>query len=424
MPRTVVFTGIASLAALCVSLSLAEGPQRRSAAGRRHPITEPTEAVKLVAPDARDGDEFGRSVAIYGPTIVVGAPGEVTHTKPPSAGSVHVFSGKHWNWHYEQELVATEYQDGASFGRAVAVWEDTIAVGAEHGDVSEARNAGWVDVFVRTEDLWVPEQKLVPSDPGVENHYGHALALRGDTLAVGTWGCDKVYIFERSGGRWTQVQRLHMPPPEGGNFGASLTLSDTTLVVGAEWSNLAGRSRGGAAFVFEKRSGAWEQTQALTASDAQADDRFGSSVAVSDDTIVVGALRDDHGSSTDSGSAYVFTRSDAGWVESQKLISGTPREEQRFGTSVCVCRNHMMIGAPHDNPLGLDNAGCGYSYARSVGTWRAVDTLWASDAAAGNLFGEVAVHDRTAVVGARLADHSDLMDPGAAYVFLLPVRVD
>ena len=424
MSRTLLFPGMALLAALCVGVSLAEGPQRRPAAGRRHPITEPTEAVKLVAPDARDGDEFGRSVAIYGPTIVVGAPGEVTHVKPPSAGSAHVFSGKNWIWRHDQELVASDYQDGASFGRSVAVWEDTIAVGAEHADVSGVENAGSVYVFIRSEDRWVPQQKLVPADPGVENHFGHALALWGDTLVVGTWGCNKVYIFERSGAWWTLVRRLHKPSPEGGNFGVSVALSDTTLVVGSEWSDLAGCYRGGAAFVFETKGDAWEQTQGLTASDAQYDDRFGSSVAMSDDTIVIGALRDDHGSSANSGSAYVYTRAEAEWVESQKLISGTPGEERQFGSSVCVCRNHMMIGAPRDTPLGLANAGCGYFYTQSAGTWRSVDTVWASDARAGNLFGEVAVHGRTAVVGARLADHSDLIDPGAAYVFLLPVRVN
>jgi hypothetical protein len=84
----------------------------------------------------------------------------------------------------------------------------------------------------------------------------------------------------------------------------------------------------------------------------------------------------------------------------------------------------MMVGAPHDTPLGLDNAGCGYFYSRSAGSWLIVDSLWASDAAVDNLFGEVAVSGRTAVVGARLADHSGLTDPGAAYVFALPAHVN
>jgi hypothetical protein len=422
--RSLRFSAVTTLLASSVAVTLADEVARRPSAPRYPPVTRPVEVAKLIAPDARDGDEFGRSVAIHGATIVVGAPGEVTGTRSPSTGSAYVFEGPWRNRRCQQKLVASDYQDGASFGRSVAVWEDTIAVGAEHEDVPGVRNAGSVDVFVRTDDLWVPQQRLIPSDPGVENHYGHALAMRGDTLVVGTWGCNKVYIFKRTGTTWTELQKLHKPPPEGGNFGVSVALSDTTLVVGSESSDLAGYSRAGAAFVFEERDGSWEQTQELTASDPEADDRFGSSVAVFDDTIVVGAARDDHGSSVDSGSAYVFERSEDRWVESQKLISGTPATQQLFGSSVCVCRNNMMVGAPHDAPLGLDDAGCGYFYSRSAGSWAIVDSLWASDAAAENLFGEVAVHGRTAVVGARLADHSGLANPGAAYVYLLPSHVD
>ncbi len=422
--RTTQLSAAATLLGCCVAVTLADDAARRPAAPRYPPITQPVEVAKLVAPDARDGDEFGRSVAIHGSTIVVGAPGEVTGMRSPSAGSAHVFERRGWNWRYQQTLVASDAQNRASFGRAVAVWGDTVVVGAEHERHPSGDNAGAVHVFTRHGMNWVLRQTLVASDPGRENHFGHSLSLFDDTLVVGTWGCDKVYIFERSGDRWTQVRRLHKPPPHGGNFGVSVAMSKTTLVVGSEWSDLAGPHRGGAAFLFDRADGSWQQIQELTASDTEADDRFGSSVAVSDDTIIVSAIRDDHGSSLDSGSAYVFERSEVGWVESQKLISSAPASGQQFGSSVCVCRNNMMVGAPHDTPLGLDNAGCGYFYSRSAGSWLIVDSLWASDAAVDNLFGEVAVSGQTAVVGARLADHSGLTDPGAAYVFALPAHVN
>ena len=204
----------------------------------------------------------------------------------------------------------------------------------------------------------------------------------------------------------------------------SVALSDTPLVVGSESSRLSGYPGAGAVFVFERSHDTWELAQELTASDAHANDRFGGSVAISDDTIAVGALLDDHGSSTNSGSTYIFTRTDGEWVETQKLISGAPTGEQQFGASVCVCGTHMMVGAPNDRPLGLDNAGCGYLFARTGESWHGAGTLWATDASADTLFGEVAVHGRTAVVGSRLADHAGLTDPGAAYVFLLPGRAN
>lgn len=414
----------AFLIASSVAVTLADEMATRRSTRRYHSITQPIEVAKLVAPDARSGDEFGRSLAIYGPTIVVGAPGDVANKRLPSPGSAYVFEGGGRNWQIQQTLVASDYQDGASFGRSVAVWGDTIAVGAEHENHSGVDNAGAVYVFVRRGSEWVLEQKLCARDPGYEDHFGHSLSIHEDTLAIGTWGCDKAYVFERLEGTWSLVRRLHKPPPHGGHFGVSVALSESTLVVGSEWSKLSGRYRGGAAFVFERAYDSWQQVQGLTASDPEPNDGFGRSVAVSEDTIVVGAIRDDHGSSVDSGSVYVFEPSEIGWVESQKLIPGAPASGQQFGNSVCICRNYMMVGAPSDIPLGLDNAGCGYFCSRSAGSWFMVDSFWADDAKAGNLFGEVAVHGRTAVVGARLADHSGLRDAGAAYVYLLPPHVN
>ena len=243
-------SAIATLVVCSVAVIQSQEVARRPAALRYPPITQPVEVAKLVAPDPCLGGEFGRSVAIHGSTIVVGAPGNVTQPGQEMAGSAYVFEGHGWSWRYRQTLVGSGSQNGASFGRSVAVWGDTIAVGAEHEDVSGVKNTGSVDVFVRTGDAWVLQQKLSPGDPGVEDHYGHAMALYDDTLVVGTWGCDKVYIFERSGDTWTQVQRLHNSPPRGGNFGVSIALFEKTLVVGSDWSSLAGPNRGGAAFVF------------------------------------------------------------------------------------------------------------------------------------------------------------------------------
>jgi len=417
-PLLSVLMALALLAAI-VSLTAA-GEIQRVTVDRQVPVPAPAEVSKLVAPYPEENGEFGRSVATNGRFVVIGAPGIVHDHSRMSDGSAHVYVRKGWGYIHRQKLVSNDQQDDESFGRSVGVFGNTIAVGAEHDNSSGNVYSGAVYIFERTRHGWMWRQKLAPDDLWDSDHFGNSLAIYEDTLVIGTWGADKVYVYERDGETWVQRQVIRMPPPNHRNFGHSVSLFKDTLVVGAEWNDHSDHDAAGAAYVFERFDQAFVNTHALIALDAEDEDHFGSSVSVSGDTIVVGAQGDDHGTDENSGSAYVFTRAGEHWIRAKKLTPPTVRGWQQFGRSVAVSRNRIAVGAPGDSPLGPWGTGCGFEFKCVAGDWCYRDPVVSNDAAAGDHLGEVALHGHISVFGAREANHSGLENAGAAYVVLLP----
>jgi hypothetical protein len=162
----------------------------------------------------------------------------------------------------------------------------------------------------------------------------------------------------------------------------------------------------------------------LIASDAAANDQLGISVAVSGDTAVVGAFWDDHAGGGDAGSAYVFVRAGGVWTEQAKLTASDAAAEERFGGSVAVSGDTVVVGAFWSSHVGW-TAGSAYVFVRAGGVWTEQAQLTASDAAGSDLFGySIAVSGDTAVVGARFDDHAGGTDAGSAYVFLVGTDSD
>ncbi|MGI8758559.1 MAG: Calx-beta domain-containing protein, partial [Acidimicrobiales bacterium] len=222
------------------------------------------------------------------------------------------------------------------------------------------------------------------------------------------------------GTTWAQQAKLTaIDAAAGDRFGRSVAVSGDTAVVGAYLDDDAfAGTDSGSAHVFTRTGTTWAQQAKLTAIDAAAGDRFGRSVAVSGDTAVVGAPFDDP-TDTDSGSAYVFTRTGATWAEQAKLTAADGAADDHFGRSVAVSGDTAVVGAhfDDDDDAGTDS-GSAYVFTRTGTTWAQQAKLTAADAAAYDYFGySVAVSGDTAVVGARGDDDAGL-DSGSAYVFV------
>jgi len=188
-------------------------------------------------------------------------------------------------------------------------------------------------------------------------------------------------------------------------FGCSVSVSGDTAVVGSSFDDDGGTDSG-SAYVFTRSGSTWTQQAKLTASDAAVEDRFGDSVSVSGDTAVVGAWKDDDGGES-SGSAYVFTRSGSTWTEQAKLTASDAAVEDLFGRSVSVSGDTAVVGSSFDDDAG-ESSGSAYVFTRSGSTWTQQAKLTASDAAVLDAFGRsVSVSGDTAVVGAS----------GSVYVF-------
>jgi hypothetical protein len=264
-------------------------------------------------------DTFGYSVAISGDTVVVGAVaegsnatgvnGDQSNNSAGAAGAAYVFTRSGAVWTQQAYLKASNTDAGDQFGGySVAFAGDTLVVGAKeeasnatgvNGDQTNnsADGAGAAYVFTRSGAVWTQQAYLKASNTDSEDQFGWSVAISGDTLVVG----------------------------------ARVEASNATGVNGDQTDNSANSA--GAAYVFTRSGTVWSQQAYLKASNTDASDGFGAHVAISGDTVVVGAIVEasnatgvngdqSDNSAANSGAVYVFTRSGTVW--SQRPISRHP----------------------------------------------------------------------------------------------------
>ena len=402
--------------------------------------------LTLTASDGAAGDNLGRSVAVSGDTVVVGVPGDDYNGF--NAGSAYVFVKPGGGWAAsltpDARLTASDGTASDSFGFSVAVAGDTVVVGRTFRD-GGATDSGSAYVFVEPGGGWTgsltEDAKLTASDGAARDQFGFSVAVSGNTVVVGAQGDDdngsnsgSAYVFVEPGGRWagSLTQDAKLTASDGvasDQFGLSVAVSGDTVVVGVHGDDDNG-SNSGSAYVFVEPGGGWAgsltQDAKLTASDGAADDRLGRSVAVSGDTVVVGASVDDD-NGTDSGSAYVFVAPGGRWAGSltqdAKLTASDGAAGNQFGFSVAVSRDTVVVGAHQDDNDDGPLAGSAYVFVEPGGRWAGSLTedakLAASDGAAGDRFGlSMAVSVDTVVVGVP-GDGDNGSNSGSAYVFEL-----
>jgi hypothetical protein len=274
-------------------------------------VWDPVQAIEGIA----DDDAFGFSVALDGDTLVVGAPGS------GAAGAVSIFErspGPPPTWNEIQTLVGASAGD--AFGSALAIDGDRIAVGAPQdiegcpGDPGLPCAPGATHVLARCVvaacvDAWETRAVLVPAGGAPGDRFGAALAMDGPTLVVGapraddrcpnTWPeCDagRGHVYERDAGgpdAWGPVALLRVDDPDPlGELGASVAISGDTLVLGASGDDEAAVDAG-AVHIYARSGETWVHSDKIIPEDAEARDRFGASVAVDAGTLAVGAYRED-----------------------------------------------------------------------------------------------------------------------------------
>ncbi len=334
--------------------------------------------AKLYASDAAARDHFGVSVSISGDTLVVGA-----YANDGRRGSAYIFErdqGGEGNWGEVKRLTASDTKPGdRRFGYSVSISGDMAVVGAYRDDDPVAgANSGSAYIFARDQgrpDNWGEVTKLMASDAAVDEYFGVSVSISGNTVVVGAFAYAKpgtkpgsAYIFERDrdgADAWGQVRKLAaLPAAVGDLFGNSVSISGDTVVVGAPLADEWWDDTSGSVYVFERNRGGaneWGEVTRLVPSDTAAGDWFGSSVSVSGDTALVGAILHD-GGYTDSGSAYLFRRGLGGpdkWGQVTKLTAPDAAGSDRFGRSVSISSDTLVVGADWDDDSGV-NSGSAY----------------------------------------------------------------
>ena len=227
------------------------------------------------------------------------------------------------------------------------------------------------------------------------NGFGVAVAISGRTAVVGA--CNEssdlpsaAYVFIKTASGWNQVAELKGSDSVGGDgFGSSVAVSGTTVVVGASWhANYAGR-----AYVFTKTATGWAQVAELKGSDTIGTNGFGDSVAISGTTILVGASDHDNY----AGRAYVFTKTASGWKETAELKGSDTTAGDYFGAFAAMSGTTTVVGAPYR----AGKAGRAYIFTKTASGWKETAELKSSDTVAGDQFGSsVAISGTRVVVGA------------------------
>jgi FG-GAP repeat len=361
------------------------------------PLAPPADAAAQQPATVGPNDQFGVSVAVSGPTAVIGAS---ALDKDSGAAYVYVRSGTAWR----RQATLTDPARGENdlFGSSVAVSSTatgTIAVIGAPG--AGANGAGLAYVYVRTGKTWHRQAALAGPNGQSEDNFGASVAVSGTTVVVGAYGVNKtrgaVYMFARSGGTWRL--RAAFDDPSGhfsDDFGWSVAVSGVTAVVGDPGRELSSSEHAaGAAFVYVRSGTAWHRQAAFYDPGHTGADSFGGSVSLSGATAVIGA----GGTRNGQGAAYLYQRSGTAWHRIARLGAPHPTNFSGFGDSVAVSGIRALIG----DPLALLTlCGTAFEFTRPAkGTWHERARLVNPGCASGDDFGaSVALSATTAVIGA------------------------
>lgn len=217
----------------------------------------------------------------------------------------------------------------------------------------------------------------------------------------------------------TESAKLTASDPGLDLFGFSVAIEAETIVIGAESGDGMVLDDQGAVYVFKRVGADWTQSAKLTALDGAIGDKFGHSVAISDDSIAIGAPNEDGPGGTNRGAVYVFVRNGDNWNHQAKLVSSQIEPFSEFGGAVAIDGDTLVVGATFDDGPGGSSQGSIYVFSRSGSSWTHQARLQASDGDAFDfLGGSVALDGDSAIAGARRAE--GLMGGfrhGAAYIF-------
>ena len=418
----------------------------------------------LKASNTDASDNFGRRVALDGNTLIIGAADEdsagisvnsglESNNAESGSGAVYVFVRNNGTWSLQAYIKASNTESGDAFGSSVAINGDTLVVGAPNEDSNlttiihspsssdetatgnGALESGAVYVFTRSGTTWSQQAYLKASNAGAADNFGSSVAIHGDTVVIGAPGEDGHLLTGSTS-----------PPPDNTTTGDSASAS-------------------GAAYVFTRSGTTWSQQAYIKASNVGANDTFGMNVAISVDTVTVGAPGEDGGgvgvtagSPNDtitgnavagSGAAYIFTRSGTTWSQQAYVKASNTGGGDAVGTSMGIDNDTAVVGAAGEGSNGTgvnpgpaaeaDNtataSGAVYVFTRTGTTWSQQAYIKASNTESGDAFGSsVAINGTTLVVGAPGEDSSlttvlqgspsnlttgdGALDAGAAYAFL------
>jgi hypothetical protein len=377
------------------------------------------ETQRLVPADGQPADSFANALARWGDRMIVGS--VYDDGIGEDSGSAYVFEQQGGTWVQKAKLIASDETADDRFGWAVGIHESTAVVGARYND-DVGYGSGSAYVFERNGGQWVETAYLTASDESMNALYGQSVDVSGGIVVVGSMRAEgppgvlsgAVYLYEKVGGTWTETHKLFPAGAQADDrVGTSVAIFDRLLVVGARGVE-DDVPQAGAAHVFEYDGSTWNETGLLTSPSPEEGALFGQAVAAWGNVILVGALLED-AVGLDAGAVYVFEKQAGAWVQTGRLVPDDTSTLTYFGASFDVWGDNALVGAWSDEDLGF-RSGAVYGFQKRAHGWEQTGKLWASDAQPSQQFGEsISMWGTDAIVGATGGKNAAGQTTGAVY---------
>jgi len=351
-----------------------------------------TQFQKIVASDRATGDIFGNSVAFNGSYILIGASGYNIE----GAAYFFKFDSITAGW-VQTQKIKQEFQGADdNFGCSVSMTATHAVIGVSlksiNDGVREYQDAGAAFIYVFNSsalewEKWQEQQMIVASDKSFVSEFGHSVSIYGNYIVVGSPGADNggnSYVFYGNPSPpigqpvWTEMQIIKASDyAVDDHFGSSVSIYYDYFVVGdySEDEDVAGGNTltsSGSAYIFryDSKNSVWSQRQKITASQRAIADYFGTSVAIYDNYILVGAIGEDEDANNTNtmanpGSVYFFkyNSTSATWAQNQKIVASNREDNSDFGRAIAMNANNIIIGSPKkDGAFSVTDVGSSYLY--------------------------------------------------------------
>jgi len=435
---------------------------------------------KILSPDGENNDRFGRSISMIGEDLFIGVPGD--NFQGNDSGSVHLYNNTGGLWQSIKILYPKPSAKGDLFGHSVAI-DNQIAIISAIGDNDAGAHGGSAYIYQQNQSSTTLIKKLAPDDVHFPDAFGDDVAINNSVAIVSApndfidgYRRGSVYIFERDQGgfnNWGITNKLFVDDGRtDDDFGSSIDLLDDIIVVGADGDDDSGTDSG-TVYIFYRNQGGpnnWGLVKKLISLDDSNLNSFGKSIALDNDILVVGSVREatvygkdiggignwglikvltapdisngggagfgesvdiedsiiivgadaDQEDTSRRGSSYVFFKDNGGpdnWGFQQKLVP-FDGEGDYFGESLSLSDDILVVGAQFDDDLGM-SSGAVYLYHlnSSTNNFNSIGKIIASDGMGGDEFGnDVAIDNFSILVGARQADYLGT-NSGEAYLY-------
>jgi len=325
------------------------------------------ESKKLIPEEENEDIDFGQSVSMSGDYVAIGAKGD--RGKGSYTGAVYIYKNTDTVWSNHQKLTATDGEEYDIFGCSVSIYKNYLIVGAYGDDSNGEYAAGSAYIFKLKNGDWYEQIKIVPSDGERMDYFGSAVSISENFAIIGSYNDDdngensgSVYIFFREGSSWSFHSKI--VPIDGvsqAKFGCSVSISNNFALIGAEFDN-ENAINSGSAYVYQynEDTDTWNQYTKLIGCDTVKGDNFGHSVAIYNSFLAIGSIYNNN------GSVYIYQYTDNKWLLYSKLLDIDGSGSDRFGDAVSLSDNYIAVGASQDDEKNSSNSGSAYIFSKNI----------------------------------------------------------